>query len=352
MNKDNNTLVILIPGFPESEADSTCLPMQQAFVRSLKKLNPELKIIILSFQYPYHTRGYKWYDIPVIPFSGRNKGGLKRLLLRKKINVVLAGIHKARKITGLISFWCTECAWVGKKFADKHGLKHLSLICGQDARRMNHYIKRMQPRSTELVAISDFLQEEFEKNHSIRPSFVTPPGIDPAEFSEKKLTRDIDVLGAGSLIQLKQYSIFLEIIYEVKKKLPAIKVMLCGDGPEKATMQTQLERLKLQNNVTLTGELAHPDLLELMQRTRLFLHSSSYEGFSGVCLEALHAGAHVISFCKAMNHEIEHWHIVSNKDEMIQKTLEILQNPHTEHKPVTPFTSDDSVRKIMQLLTG
>jgi len=36
MNKVEKTLVILTPGFAENEADTTCLPMQQTLVVSIK----------------------------------------------------------------------------------------------------------------------------------------------------------------------------------------------------------------------------------------------------------------------------------------------------------------------------
>ena len=349
MKTVDGTLVVLIPGFPESEADSTCLPVQQTFILSLKKQYPQLEIIILSFQYPYHTKNYTWFDIPVIPFSGRNKGGIKKLLVRKKIKTVLKEIHSTKKIIGILSFWCTECAFVGKSFAEKYSIKHFSWICGQDARKINHYIKKLKPVPAELIALSDFLQNEFEKNHSIKPAHIIPLGLDPLENSDSTLNRDIDILGAGSLIPLKQFSIFLEMIYEIKKTFPGIKTVLCGKGPEENSLKSQIIKLGLQDNITLPGELQHPELIQNMQRTRLFLHTSSYEGFSGVCLEALHAGAYVISFCKAMNHPIENWHIVNDKEEMKQKALEILQNPVREFKGVTPYTANDSARKIMQL---
>jgi DNA-binding NarL/FixJ family response regulator len=35
----------------------------------------------------------------------------------------------------------------------------------------------------------------------------------------------------------------------------------------------------LQSTIVLTGELSHIATLQLMQRTKLFLHTSSYEGF-------------------------------------------------------------------------
>ena len=109
---------------------------------------------------------------------------------------------------------------MGKSFAEKYSIKHFSWICGQDARKINHYIKKLKPVPAELIALSDFLQNEFEKNHSIKPAHIIPLGLDSLENSDSTLNRDIDILGAGSLIPLKQFSIFLEMIYEIKKNIP------------------------------------------------------------------------------------------------------------------------------------
>jgi glycosyltransferase involved in cell wall biosynthesis len=86
-----------------------------------------------------------------------------------------------------------------------------------------------------------------------------------------------------------------------------------------------------------------------MQRSKIFLHPSSYEGFSGVCQEALYAGAHVISFCKAMNHEIEHWHIVKDKEEMTEKAGMILRSGSAGFDPVLTYDINDSVNAVMNL---
>ena len=310
-------LIILSPGFPESEADSTCLPMQQQFVRALKEMYPGLDIVVLTFQYPYHQKEYNWFEVKVIPFGGRNKGGLQKLLLRNKINSTLKKLYKANKIAGLFSFWYNECAFIGKKFADKYGVKHYCWILGQDARKGNEYPKLLPPLSNELVALSDFIQNEFERNHGIRPQFVIPPGIDETLFASIPKEKDLDLLGVGSLISLKQYDIFLEIVAELKKQMPGIKVLLVGKGPEKEKLQSLIRKFKLESSVTMTGELPYSEVLKLMQRAKVFLHPSSYEGFGCVCLEALHAGAHVISFCKPMNMQITHWHIVKDKDAAI-----------------------------------
>jgi len=99
----------------------------------------------------------------------------------------------------------------------------------------------------------------------------------------------------------------------------------------------------------LNGEMTHENLLLLMQQTKAFLHPSSYEGFSMVCLEALYAGCHVISFCKPMNKDFDHWHIVKNEREMIDKSLEILMQEDSQHKSVMPYSINETAKSILQL---
>lgn len=349
MNSENKTLVILTPGFPKDEADTTCLPMQQSFVRTLKDSYPQLNIIILSFQYPYYKKTYKWFGITVISFNGQNKSGLKRLLLRRELNSHLKEISNSNKPMGIISFWYGECALVGKRFADTHHIKHYCWILGQDAKKENSYPKRVRANAAELIALSDFLQDEFERNHGIRPSYVVPSGIDPKQYGNQDKEKNIDILGVGSLIPLKRYDIFLEIVAEIKKALPAVETMLVGDGPEKERLQMLISGYGLQDNVTLTGELPHEQVLQLMQSTKLLLHTSSYEGFSGACLEALSGGAQVISFCRAMKQEIKNWHIVQDKEEMKLKALAILQKNNTHQPGEPPFLMSETVKAFIKL---
>jgi glycosyltransferase involved in cell wall biosynthesis len=349
MNKNEKTLVILTPGFPKDETDSTCLPMQQQLVKALKTNNPRLNIVVLAFQYPYHTQKYDWFDIKVIPFNGRNKGGLSRLLLRRKITDALKTIHSGISITGLLSFWYGECAVVGHQFADKYALKHFCWILGQDAKKENKYPGRARLKRGELIALSDFLQVEFTRNHGIEPGHLIPAGIDIKQFDTIKKDKDIDILGVGSLIPLKRFDLFIEIVGDIKKKLPGLQAIIAGDGPEKEKLQRFITESGLENSIAIKGEIPYPDVLQLMQRSKLLLHPSSYEGFSGVCLESLFAGAHVISFCKAMNGEIEQWHIVSSKESMTQKALSILENPSTPYHSVLFYSMNEVAKKMTEL---
>jgi glycosyltransferase involved in cell wall biosynthesis len=345
------TLIILTPGFPINESDTTCLPPQQVFVRYLKKTYPQLPIIILAFQYPFTKTSYIWEGIPVIAFGGKQKTGLHRLLLWIRVYRTLKQLRRQYKLLGILSFWFTECALVGKRFARKYGIRHYVWLLGQDARKNNRYVSRERPDANELIALSDFIQDEFEKNYAIRPAHVIPPGIDTALFDQPVVDRDIDILCAGSLIALKQYAVAVEVIAALKKTYPSIKAVIAGKGPEKQLLEKLIDDLGLAENITLAGELPHRDVLRLMQRTILFLHPSSYEGFGVVCTEALYAGATVISFVKPMKKDIRGWYIVATKEEMRQTASKLLSS-FTPHESLNVYPVEESVKRMMKVLTG
>lgn len=343
------TLIILSPGFAKDEQDTTCLPAHQAFVKALNRNFPSLTIIILAFEYPFFSRKYKWFENHVIAFNGHNKKFPLKLFLWWRVYRSLKKLRKENKIVGLLSFWCGECALTGKYFAQKNNLKHVSWIAGQDAKKNNPYVKWIKPQPDELVAMSDFLSDNFFSNHGIKPSRVIPNGIDTGSFCESSLARAIDIMGAGSLIPLKQYNVFIEVIVAIQKLIPGINVVLCGGGPEEKNLKEIISYHHLEKNISLAGNIEHGQVLQLMQKAKIFLHPSSYEGFSTVCLEALYAGAHVISFIKPMHHSIKHWHIVETKEEMIEKALELLNNTNVQYEPVLPYNVNDNAKAMMSL---
>jgi glycosyltransferase involved in cell wall biosynthesis len=200
-----------------------------------------------------------------------------------------------------------------------------------------------------LIAISDSVAKTFKEHYGIKICHIVPIGIDERLFTNKQTERDIDIMAAGSFIPLKQYDVFIKVVKQVKENVGKVNVLLCGEGPEKAKLHELLERYQLQDDVTLTGELPHAEILANMQRAKTFLHTSSYEGFSTVCAEATAAGAYVISFCKPMQHDIQHWFIVDTVEEMAKQTISLLQNRQLEHSGVTAYRIDDTVTNIMRL---
>ena len=342
---NDRTLVILIPGFPADAADSTCLPAQQRFVKTINKLYPGVNIVVLALQYPFREAVYDWHGNTIIAFAGRNKGGLLRLLLWRRVTKTLNSLNKHSNIIGVLGFWAGECALIGKQWSRRNRKPFYCWIMGQDTRKENHYLRRSGISGQQLICISDFSANELQQNHGIHPAHVIPLGIDTSPASQKK---DIDLFGAGSLIPLKQYHICIEVMTTILATLPAVQLVLAGKGPGEEKLRGLILEKGLQANISLVGEKSHEEVLQLMGRTRVFLHPSNFEGFSMACLEALAAGAIVISFHQPMKNDIVNWHVVKSPAEMASKAIEVLRGSVTT-RPVIPYSLADTTRHIMKL---
>jgi glycosyltransferase involved in cell wall biosynthesis len=344
------TLVILSPGFPKDETDSTCIPDRQIFVKVLKETYPDLHIVVLAFQYPYRSATYDWNGVKVIALGGKNKSGIYRRITWVRAWLKLRRLNKQVEIVGLLSFWLDECAYIGDRFSKKYNLKHYCWLLGQDAKAGNKYVEKIKTNGENLIALSDFLVKQFNKNYGIKPKYLVPGAIDIRLFSSAQPERDIDVLGVGSLIPLKQYGLFIKTIKFLKEYLPKTKAVICGKGPEMERLKKMVTSHKLEENVEFKGELSHAEILEHMQRSKILLHPSNYEGFSTVLLEALYAGAHVVSFFRPMETPFLHHHIVKDQHEMDHKVFTLLTNDDQRiQEPVLINEMKDTAKSIMEL---
>ena len=351
------TLVILTPAWPADESPVNWVTTQQLFVKTIKDNYPDRTVRILSFYYPYSEGSYDWQGLRVTSFNGPRYRKVRHLLFWRHIWKELSVIRRENEVVGLFSFWCGECALIGHYYGKRYGIPHYCWLCGQDARESNKWVKFIRPRPDELIAMSDFLVDEFQRNHGIRPRYMIPNGIDPGEFGALPVgkpdpcaaERTIDILGVGTLSPFKRYDLFVDIIRSLQGVLPAIKGVHCGEGEERERIQTRIKQAGMEAHFSLLGETPHREVLGYMQRTKVLLHTSDYEGFGVVCLEALYAGAHVISFVKPMKPDISHWHIVDTPEEMMAKARELLLSEDTEYTPVCPYLMKDTVKAILTL---
>lgn len=344
------TLVVISPGFPKDEHDSTCLPAQQMFFKTFRKQYPTLNIIVLALHYPYTTQTYRWNKIDVIPLNGRRYGRWARPMLWLVATRQLRRLSARSNHLQILSLWCQETALIAARFSRRAGVHHWSWILGQDARASNFFVRWIRPKPHRLIALSDFLADTFEQNHAIRPRYIIPNALDYTLFNPNPTSaRTTDILGVGSLILLKRFDIFLAIVARLKQTFPGIRAVLCGKGPEEKRLQRMTRDLALDKNVTFLGECAHYDTLKMMQSSKILLHPSSYEGYSTACLEALYAGCEVVSFTRAEKADIPQWHIVESPDEMAAKCETILRATSNLF-PVKVHAAEDTTRMLGNLL--
>lgn len=344
------TLIIFSPGFAENEQDSTCIPALQQFVIELRKLRPDLRLKVLSLHYPFVEKDYLWNGIECRSFGGRNRGGIYGIFLRKKVKKYLRNFVAKERVSAILSIWMLDCALMAQQISNELNVPHFCWMHGQDARPGNKFVSKVKPRAEQVIAISDILQREFEKNYGIHSKYVIENGIGEEIFPEfNSGERAIDVIGVGSLMPHKNYSLFIDVIAQLKNEIPSIKVMLIGEGSERKMLEEKIKQQGLTSNIELKGLIPRDQVLQFVARSKVFLHTSSYEGSSGVIIEALYSGCHVVSTISVSLKPVKNLELGENVKELKEKISDLLRQK-LKHERVIYNTMKSSAAKMLSVL--
>jgi len=103
------------------------------------------------------------------------------------------------------------------------------------------------------------------------------------------------LIGAvGRFVPQKNLGALLRILVKLRERQRCPRLMLVGEGPERDTVDAQVRRLGLENQVIFTGW--QPLARDLMPAFDLFVLPSLEENFPYAVLEAMAAGRPVITF--------------------------------------------------------
>jgi len=339
-------IVFLTPWFAESEQDSISIPALQVYLKSLRKVLPDCRMTLISFQYPFTVQSYIWHGIDIIPLNG----GTKRLKKPFIWNIALRKLkklHAKQPITAVHSFWIGECSRIGVRFAKKYGITHVNTVMGQDAKLGNPYTKSLSKSNTKIVTLSKNHQQILTDNYGIN-SIVIPWFIDIDEYPEIQ-ENAVDILGVGSLISIKNYELFIDVISDLVKKQPQLTVEILGGGPHQKQLEKLILKTHLKNNIKLLGKIHRDKVLQKMATARLLLHTSSYESFGYVFIEALYSGMHVVSKDVGFVADIPEWYVANTQIELAKACHDFLTITARRKKRILLSSEKESVNAYLRL---
>lgn len=123
-------------------------------------------------------------------------------------------------------------------------------------------------------------------------------GVDLARFAprdqcEAKAALGIAgalVVAVGALIQRKGHDVVIDAV----ARLPGVHLLIAGEGPERASLAARIERMKLNDRVTLLGSVPHDDLPPLLAAADVMALASASEGLANAWVEALASGTPLV----------------------------------------------------------
>lgn len=107
------------------------------------------------------------------------------------------------------------------------------------------------------------------------------------------------VLFVGRLVLTKNVPLLLDAIARISSHHPNTKLLLCGDGDERASLEQLASSLGIARQVSFLGSMTHNQLPNYYGACDLLVLPSDHEGFARVLLEAAMAGKPVVSTATA-----------------------------------------------------
>jgi len=164
------------------------------------------------------------------------------------------------------------------------------------------YVDRAFARpARRLIAISDAVRRFLEQSGHEPAKLVTIRyGLDelPSTRSDPTpaaagIPADVPLaVAVGRLIAQKDHATLLRAFARVRSTLPEARLAILGSGPLEAETRKLAGELGLEEAVTLPGRT---DIRDWLERADVFVHTSRWEGFGIVLLEAMLAGLPVVA---------------------------------------------------------
>jgi len=167
-------------------------------------------------------------------------------------------------------------------------------------------IRLTQPLSDATVVNSEIVAESLIRRQvaTRKQLVVIPNAVDASRFRPSPKAReamrrqssiaaeDFLWLSIGRLGEQKAYPTLLRAFVQVVEAHPRSKLLIAGRGPMHDELQSLIQRLGLQDSVSLLGY--RDDVPELLSTADAFVMASRYEGMPNAMMQAMAAGLPVV----------------------------------------------------------
>lgn len=294
-----NKIAIFIPNLGGGGAERVVCNLANCLV--LRGYSIEILLMNDKFENKYHINSLvkiKFLNCSRAAFSVPY---LIRYLKKNKPDIFLSVLTHANIVTLIAG---AIIGYLEKIYISEHGVFDRRFEIGLKDKLVKMLAAKLYPFAKKIIAVSDVSKKSLEENLNINPAKVVKiynpiVNLRPEAKSNKAikdlLKNDINVpvvISAGRFCHEKDFITLLRAFQIVVKKMPA-RLVLLGDGPDRAKITDCVIELGLHANVEMPGFV--DNLESWMACASVFVLSSPRESFGNVLVEAMSLNLPVIS---------------------------------------------------------
>ncbi len=154
----------------------------------------------------------------------------------------------------------------------------------------------MLSQADAVASISNYLLDTAKDYGYKGHSAIIPNGIDLKNFQISNFQKKQKTIITTSRLVIKNgVDILIEAIAVVKEKVPDIKCLILGEGPEEASLKNLATELNISQNIKFLGTIGQEKIPRYLAESNIFVRPSRSEGLGISFLEAIAAGLPIIA---------------------------------------------------------
>lgn len=265
---------------------------------------------------------------------------ISSILLRKKNVVFFRHLH-ARSLPGQVS-------------------KILALFITALEKSYFLYYHNCKFITESTTSVSDLIGIGIGSSNIMR---ITP-GVDTSFYGESKKSEDPILVYFGGLRKYKRPKEVVRIFKEIHEKVPEVRLIIIGSGPELDDVKSLVKTIGLQSSVTFTGRISDKSLASIISKSWVNLHTSQTEGWGYSILEASASHTPTVAYSvpgvvDGIRDNVNGFKIKDNDRTAFAKAvIEVLKNPKPFWESSCTFAEkyswddtarmwDDTIQKIL-----
>ncbi|MDB5238796.1 MAG: glycosyltransferase [Candidatus Parcubacteria bacterium] len=151
-------------------------------------------------------------------------------------------------------------------------------------------------RHMRFITVSESSKKDMEALHiTDKPVEIVYPGVDTKFLTPGMKSATPLVSYVGRIRAYKSVDVLARAFVEVRKAIPAAKLVIAGDGDGRDKLVALLRKLDLGDSITLLGKVSEEEKRRILRESWISVNPSSMEGWGITSIEANACGTPVIA---------------------------------------------------------